>query len=660
MLHLYTIFHCNLAFSSIPKEHYPAVVRSCYWPLLSLSEKGYPIAIEMPAWTLLEVEKIDPKFIKRLKSLWNNGQCEFVGSGYSQAIFPLIPADVNAWNLRIGNSYYEKLLGRRPLIAFVNEQTYSAGLIELYKEAGYEAMVMEWNNCQRYNHYPAEYLYCPQRAGFSSGNETNDIGLLWNNSIAFQKLQRCLHGQLPQDDYVSYILKNIDPANERAFPIYGNDAEIFDYRPGDEDFAGSGEYKRLEGLFKRILMDRRVQMKLPSEVLRAFKGRPGAFEPIVLESVETPIPCKKQEKYNPLRWAVTGRDDVHINAQCHHVFKKIKDIESICLADKDAVERFKEMLCFLWSSDFRTTTTDEKFKGFLCSMGWLQTETDRLLAGKKEKKAKKKLTPRAAGSIVKEDDQILKIETGSMIVELLKKKGLAIKGIVFKDVSAGPLVGTIPHGYYDDIELGADFFSGQLINIHRDGRKITDLIPAPPVVLKEKGGIIKVSCRLPLEIGTLWKHYEIDPSVQGLTLTYNLRTSGLAASSLRLGIFTFIPDAFKREALVLRTINGGRAIEGFKLTGHTVLHDEPVSPSVSASSCLGATEGWVSIGDGEKEVIIETSKTGLYSVPLLRYMETDGGYFLRVLHTIGEIDDTAFSLWKGHNSISFSIRARKT
>ncbi len=659
MLHLYTIFHCNLAFSSIPKEHYPTVVKNCYWPLLSLCEKGYPIAIEMPAWTLLEVNNIDPKFVKSLSAMWKKGLAEFVGSGYSQAIFPLIPAEVNKWNLAMGNRCYERLLGRRPKLAFVNEQTYSAGLINLYKEAGYEAIVMEWNNCQRYNHYPQEYIYYPQKAVFSSAKGVDEIGLLWNNSIAFQKLQRCLHKQLPEEEYISYVLKNIDHESDRAFPIYGNDAEIFDYRPGDEDFAGAGEYKRLEALFKRILKDRRIKMQLPSEVLKTFKGRPHAFVPIPLESVETPVPCKKQEKYNPVRWAVTGRDDAHINAQCYHAYKKIKDIESLCLADAGTIDAFKEMLCFLWSSDFRTTTTDEKFKGFLYTMGWLQTETDSLLAGRKEKK--RNLSSRNAKSVVKvkEDEQTLRIETNSISLELLKKKGLAIKGLVFKDVSPMPLVGTIPHGYYEDIELGADFFSGQLINIQKDGRKITDLSPVAPVVVKEKG-MLKVSCKLPLEIGTLWKHYEIDLSEPVFMLTYNLRTSGLTASSLRLGIFTFLPDAFKRDALLLRTLNGGSAIESFKLSGHTVLHDDPVSPAVSASSCLGATEGWVSIGDGVKEVVIETDKARLFSAPMLRYMETGESYFLRLLHSIGEIDDTAFSLWRGHNSISFRISARRT
>src|SRR3972149_1664995 len=114
MLRLYTLFHCNLAFSSIPKEHFPVVVKRCYEPLLALAEKGFPVAIEMTAWTLKEVNAIDPMFLERLRSLWDEGKCEFIGSGFSQAIFPLIPVDVNRWNLEIGNKYYQDLLGRRP------------------------------------------------------------------------------------------------------------------------------------------------------------------------------------------------------------------------------------------------------------------------------------------------------------------------------------------------------------------------------------------------------------------------------------------------------------------------------------------------------------------------------------------------------------------
>ena len=68
--------------------------------------------------------------LRNCGGLTTEGNCEFVGSGYSQIIGPLVPAEVNGANLRLGNQVYEKMLGFRPDIALVNEQAYSAGLVQ--------------------------------------------------------------------------------------------------------------------------------------------------------------------------------------------------------------------------------------------------------------------------------------------------------------------------------------------------------------------------------------------------------------------------------------------------------------------------------------------------------------------------------------------------
>ncbi len=81
----------------------------------------------------------------------NDGPCEFVGSGYAQVIAPLVPAEVNAANLRLGNQIYEKLLSVVPEVALVNEQAYSAGILQHYIEAGYKAVTMEWDNPARFH-----------------------------------------------------------------------------------------------------------------------------------------------------------------------------------------------------------------------------------------------------------------------------------------------------------------------------------------------------------------------------------------------------------------------------------------------------------------------------------------------------------------------------
>jgi hypothetical protein len=107
----------------------------------------------------------DPSWLARLRSLVTDGPCEFIGSGYVQLIGPLVPAEVNAANLRLGNTAYEWMLGARPDIALVNKQAYSAGLIGHYIDAGYRAIIMEWDNpASAHPEWPPEWRYLPQVA----------------------------------------------------------------------------------------------------------------------------------------------------------------------------------------------------------------------------------------------------------------------------------------------------------------------------------------------------------------------------------------------------------------------------------------------------------------------------------------------------------------
>lgn len=679
MLNLYTMFHCNLAFSSIPREHFPLVVERCYAPLLGLAESGIPVAVEMTAWTLKEVNTIDPYFIERLRSLWDEGRCEFIGSGYSQSIFPLVPTDVNRWNLELGNKYYLDLLGRRPKIALVNEQTFSRGIVDLYREAGYEAIIMDWNNSFQHNRYPLLYKYLPQRAAGLS----TEVEVIWSHSIAFQKFQRCVHGEISEAEYFEYLFSHApkDGDEERGFTAYSNDAEVFGYRPGGEPTAAD-EHGRMARLLRNAAEDPRVRLTTPGRMLESLRGSKGAGNIIRLESAETPVVCKKQEKYNPLRWAASGRDSIHVNTECHRVYNNLKALIRQGALEKEPIEDFKEVLCDLWGSDYRTNTIDEKYAWFQNRLGWLKMETERLLGNHQHRTpllawvyGGNPVSPALAlegeevrvdgasmgaegRSQVRSSESELKVSTPAVIAEFLPNKGYAIKSLVFPSISKSPLLGTLPHGHYEDMRLGADYFSGHLIHTSREGKQTADL-GRSQVEVKEEREKVSVLVKSPLDIGVLWKRYDISKTEPEVVLTYRLKVNGLTASSLRAGIFTLVPSSFDRDSLWFETVNGGSGPERFILGGHSLAHEEPVSQGVSASSCLGATEGWLRIGDREKAVEISTDKARLYTVPMLRYMELTGedSFFLRVYHSLGEFDDTAWWVWRGFNEAVFTIRA---
>ncbi len=143
-----------------------------------------------------------------------------------------MPARVTEKNLRGGHAIYRGLLGVTPSLALVNEQAYSGGLVGLYLDAGYRAILMDWDNPG--SHHPAwnaETRYLPQR---SVGADGRSIELLWTNTVAFQKLQRFAHGDIDLKDYLAYLRRCAGP-RARALCAYASDAEIFDFRRGATD-----------------------------------------------------------------------------------------------------------------------------------------------------------------------------------------------------------------------------------------------------------------------------------------------------------------------------------------------------------------------------------------------------------------------------------------
>ena len=244
MLNVFALFHLNLAFSSIEEEQRCEVVTKCYGPLLDLAERHGPIAIEATAYTC----KPSPLRCRLAGAAGDlmAGKVEFIGSGYSQMIGPLVPAEMVAANLRLGNAAYEKLLGLRPRMALVNEQAWSGGLVGQYLDAGYEALLMDWDNVANFHpDWDAGHALC---AAARAGRDGRDIAILWTNTVAFQKLQRLAHDDISLADYLD--LWRPARRGRSHLCLYSSDAEIFGFRPGryrtEETNQGGTEWARIE------------------------------------------------------------------------------------------------------------------------------------------------------------------------------------------------------------------------------------------------------------------------------------------------------------------------------------------------------------------------------------------------------------------------------
>ena len=91
-------------------------------------------------------------------------------------------------------------------------------------------------------------------------------------------------------------------------------------------------------------------------------------------------------------------------------------------------------------------------------------------------------------------------------------------------------------------------------------------------------------------------------------------------------------------------------------------HDNKLENGFTSRGCIGATQGWVVIGDEKKGLGFITQPSALYSIPLLHYqndLTTDSQVSLSLTHSLGEWDETSHTLWRGHSSWGITIVAGK-
>lgn len=633
-LNLFSFFHLNLAYSAIEESDRERVIQNCYWPLLLLAKDlNLPLGIELSGYTLETIAEIDYEWIGELKSLIQDGPCELIGSGFAQIVGPLVPPEVTIANLKIGNEIYQDLLGVRPSIALLNEQAFSSGLVSLYGKVGYEALIMEWNNpALEHPDWNENLRYLPQRI---KGAEGGGLDLIWNKSISFQKFQRYAHGEIEIEDMLDYVSGHIGD-QKRAFPLYGNDAEIFDFRPGrymtESAIQKGGEWKRIRDLCLSLQSRSEFQFIKPSDVLKlndqAYSG-----QLLRLGTAGQPIPVKKQQKYNILRWAVTGRDDLNINTRCWQLFQTIN------VAETATIEDWKE-LCYLWSSDFRTHITDRRWKDFQDRLQLFEKQWKPYMSTiTKIRDIDSKSLSSNLPIVVEKIGNILHIKGNRLNIQLNCLRGLALESFIDRQLYAKKLFGTLPHGYFDDIRFGADYYSGQLIFESPGQHKVTDLQAVQPHVHQFEGGVL-VKGTMETSLGQIEKSWVIDDSKGEVILQFKFDWLKPVLGSLRFGHITLNPEIFSHPSIYFSTHNGGLELENFAVD-RNIDHGRPVSFLVSANQCIGMTNGLAEFGDSEKGVLLEFYKEQAALVGLVSSEKIDNKHLTRLAISAREMDDTS-------------------
>lgn len=636
-LSLFALFHLNLAFSSIEEEQRGEVIERCYWPLLRLAEKHGPIGLEATGFTLEEIAKRDPEWISLARQLIRTGRIELIGSGYAQIIGPLVPARVNEKNLQLGHDIYRRLLGVTPPLALINEQAYSGGLVGLYLDAGYRAILMDWDNPGA--HHPSwhgETRYLPQRA---VGSDGRSIELLWTNTVAFQKLQRFAHGDIELNDYLSYLRRCAGP-RARVLCAYASDAEIFDFRPGryktEDRLTGQSEWARLEEAFAALAREG-LSLIAPSVGL-ILADKPHAGQELRLETAACPVPVKKQRKYNLSRWAVTGRDDIAINAACERVFEGMK---------AGATDEDWKKLCYLWSSDFRTHITEKRWESFCTDLAEAEDRWGSPVGVWAHKSGQ-----------TKNESRIIDVETPALSAKLDRRRGLAIRTLHFRP-QMQPVVGGLPHGHFDDIALQADWYTGDCVFEGPGEHKITDLEWCEAHSWQDAQGDQLIRAIIETPKGPIEKTMRFRATEPRVDFDLTFHWEDWGRGSLRLGHITLLPDAFAWDRLTLATHNGGKDLETFALSGESVDHGAPVSFLVSSSQGLGMTEGWAELGDDKNRIRIEIDRQTAPLMGLLQHRKVGGSLFCQLALSALELDETRkpSPYKKGPRRFRFSVKA---
>lgn len=645
-MRLYTIFHLNMSYSSIDDDKRPTVIERCYWPVLDLIKgKNIPFGIEVTGSTLEIIDSIDSSWVSTFKTLLDKKRCELIGSGYTQMIGPLVPALVNRANLALGNEVYQKLLGHRADIALVNEQAFSSGIVPHFLDAGFKAIVMEWNNPARYHpEWPVWLRYLPQRAKSPDG-ET--IPLIWNDALSFQRFQRYAHGEFELDEVLSFLQKHAETCPPDAvFPLYGNDIEIFDFRPGrydtEESLGKLDEWSRIEKLYESLESSSEFDLILPSQTIELL-DRPGAGEIIDLSSPEAPIPVKKQEKYNITRWSLTGRDDLGLNTACFRVF------QALCARNDDSEPWTEEpelwrRLCQIWASDLRTHITENRWAQVRTQVRSLSRDLGILSPDGTVGKAQLSSAKASKKSVVKPQVQRrgrwLEITSPEVEIRLNCRRGLAVEGLRFPSVGEQSLVGTIPHGYFQDISLGADFYTGHTVVEIPGLRRVADLNPTEPKWSQQQG-VLKIWSVIPTPLGEIWKTWRVSLEEPKVSLSIEFNWSEKPLGAIRTGIITLLPWSFARQELFFKTWNGGDQAETFSLRSClSVLHSEPANALVTARNALGATTGKLVMGDDSQGLAITFDRSEVAAIPMILFKEQGDQWLFRVQFSLGELDET--------------------
>lgn len=629
----FLFFHFNLFFSSVDESQRKFIVKNCYYPIIDIARiHDIPINIEASSRTLLEIKKIDKKFVRLLIKLIKDKKVYFIASGFNQIISPLVPYEINKKNLQIGNYYYKKILGIIPQTALINEMAFADNIADIYSDLKFKSIILDYENTiyaeKNRNNKISQYCY-------SDSSKKKKLNIIFASSFLFQQFQNCIYGDISFNKYLKILKKYISDVNINT-PIYSGDAEVFNFR-GSRFTAERpkihDEWERVYKLLSMIKNKLNIKFSLINN-LDIIKNK----NVNRLTSSKSPIIVKKQPKYNVSRWAVTGRADQKINTLCYKIFKN-KNL----IIKKIGSKKFYESLLDLWSSDYRTHITKKRWTLYQKKMNYLLN----FIKEKKleEKKFNFKNIISNKNVFFDKEKTILFIKTKKIKLSLNLKRGLAIDKLSFKSHKFNPIIGTIYREKLKSIHDGADFYSGNLTHeLLSSMSKITDLNPVNPKIYEDEKSI-NICSMQKFKYGKLKKIIEILKDSEAININCDYNWNKKCIGSLRINNISFLNINNKKIYYYCK--NGGENYDKFLLKDY---FDQSTPPTkfVSLKSGLGCTDSKLSFKINDKSIYFHWDNPTNYVMPTIQYKKINNQKLLRVFFSNQEFDETSHPLISAH------------
>ena len=619
-------------FSSIKEEERCLVIDRCYWPLLHWIERSQKtVCIELTVTTCEIILAIDKHWISTLKKLINQNLVELVGSGYAQIIGPLVPAAVSRKNIDLAKQAYQKVLGTLPKIWLPNELCVSQGLLELYHDCGIDTLFLEHENHRLL--FDSELCNETSSKVILPDNTTLDV--IWISSVAFQKLQRFIHGEIDDKSYFVWLKEIAGDSKRSALCIYGNDAEVFNFRPGryaSEKAIEHDEWQILSQVFDQI----DAQYPIINPLLLSDKQR-NAILP--KHDIAHPIAVKKQEKYNVSRWAVTGRDDVALNTLC------FRWLHSLLNSERSDDKQWQALLT-LWSSDYRTHLGKERWENLRQEANLLfqQYSYSPYCINSNKTNAIPRQSRASVNVNWRQEGRLIIVESPRYYLALNCFKGLAIHEMRTRSANTSNLTfGTLEQGRFSGHKHSVDYFSGHWVYDIPFQFKLTDLVKCTPLIVQSPSDLqcIELSFRFETELGPVEKKVHFNGATGLVYVAWDVSTLSLKRGTMRYGFLSLFQAQNQKEELKLNVHNGGDELESFRLTQNSFDHGAPVPYKTTCLSGLGVTEGYMEIVQNQTRIRHGHDPMSAASIGMASCHSGPEGQIYRTWYSAREVDETA-------------------